>query len=94
MWPSANAPVGQLDFVMNQFVVVFVAFDAQKRQRQQQGAGVEKFELAELPHLAGDPGQQRGDGREREDEGVGGAERDVQPAVRPYARRGADAQQT
>ena len=40
--------VGQLDFVMNQLVMVFIGFDAQKCQRQQNGAGVEEFELAEV----------------------------------------------
>ena len=37
-----------------------------ERQRQQDGAGVEKFEFAELAHLARGPRQQRGDGGERE----------------------------
>ena len=76
---------------MNPFVMVFIRLDAEERQRQQQGAGVEKLELAELIGLARDPGEQRGDGRECEDDGVGRAERNTQPAVRPLF--GADAQQ-
>ena len=60
---------------MNQFVMVFIGFDAQEGQRQQNGAGVEKFEFAELPHLAGGPRQQRGDGRKREQQRVDRAER-------------------
>ena len=85
--------VGQLDFVMDPFVVILIHFHGQKRQRQQQRAGVEKFEFAELSDLARNPCEQRRDGREREDERVERAKPDVEPAVRPGAGRGADTQQ-
>src|SRR6185437_1991929 len=67
--------------------------DSEKRQRAKQGAGMEKFEFAELPDFARCPCEQRGDGREREDNCVSRAEANVEPAVWPIAVFGADAQQ-
>ena len=54
-----NFAVVQLDFVVNPFVVILVGFDAEEGQREQNRAGVEKFEFAELPDLARRPRQQR-----------------------------------
>ena len=85
--------IGQLDFVVNPFVVVFIHFHTQERQRERDGAGMEKFKFTKLPGFTRDPREQRRDGREREDERIEGAEPDVQPTVRPITGCGPDAQQ-
>src|SRR5215469_5732747 len=70
---------------MDEFVMIFVGFDAEEDQGAQKCDGVEELELSKVVHLQGSPGHDRGDGRSDEYDGIGRAEWDVQPTVRPVA---------
>src|SRR5436190_9656316 len=88
-----NFAVRKFDFVMGEFVVVFIGFDADESEGQQKRASMEEFEPAILVHLAGSPSHNSSDAGSDEHERVGGAHRNVKPAMRPKSFGSADTQQ-
>src|SRR5882672_6580700 len=91
--PVCDPAIRQTDFVMHELIAILIGFDPYESQREQDGAGMEEFEPAELVHFERSPGHHgryaRGDQHDR----IASANGDIEPAVRPKPFGSAPAQQ-